>query len=179
MLKRILITVILVMIIPLNSLADKLSDELKNYVEDYLSVVCKMPGFKKRKEKALSNIPYIINICRKYSDEKIQIDPLLVAAIMRLEASWKNDVIGKKGEIGIMQVMPGKISRKYDMSTPQGQIEAGIEKLRYAFDECNYDLKKALTHYASGKCISKSERTKRKIKLRIKHYKNAVERYWQ
>lgn len=49
-------------------------------------------------------IPYKKEI--EASAAKYEVDPLLVAAIIRVETNFKQDQISKKGAIGIMQIMP-------------------------------------------------------------------------
>ncbi len=174
-----------VFLIPQSIRADETANQLKAYVDDFLSTVCKMRGFEKRKQQAYSNIPIIIRLCKKWSDDRIVIDPFMVAIIARYEASFKNRkkgsiIQGKRGELGIMQVMPDKITKKYDLNTPEGQLEAGIEKLRIAHEKCGKDPERVFTHYATGyTCKSKSEITQRKMKSRAKHYMKIIKKYKQ
>lgn len=93
-------------------------------------------------------------------------DPLLISVIISCESTWQPSVVGKLGEIGLMQVMKGK-------SGIENEIVGGILRLRSAFNHC-HEIKKALTHYASGTCNARTERTKRKIEYRIRLYKRAI-----
>jgi soluble lytic murein transglycosylase len=49
-------------------------------------------------------ISYTDEIKRNASD--YQLDPLLIAAIIRVESNYKLDAVSPKGAIGIMQIMP-------------------------------------------------------------------------
>lgn len=77
-----------------------------------------------------------------------------------------------------MQVVPNGICAKgHNLETPSGQIAAGTRCLAMARDSCDGSLKQMLTMYASGKCISKSKRTQRKINWRILRYKRLQLKY--
>jgi hypothetical protein len=146
--------------------------ELTALIEDFLSSVRYSRDYKKRKKEAFENIPLVIKYCEQY-----RIDPLLQGINFAFEASWKNHAKGKDGEKGIGQTMPGKFYRGIDLKTIEGQIEGSTKRLRYALDQCDGNLRKALTHYVCGHCVSKSERTQRKIKLRHLLYEDAVNYY--
>jgi hypothetical protein len=116
-----------------------------------------------RKEKASEIIPYVILESKKYN-----IDPLLVACLISLESSWRSRS-GALNEVGLMQIMPNKWARQFDLTTEKGQIEAGVYRLNLALTKCK-SLESALTHYASGRCQSKSLVTQRKMKYRKSYY---------
>ncbi len=46
----------------------------------------------------------------KQSATKYQLDPLLIAAIIRVESNYKLDAVSPKGAVGIMQIMPDTAS---------------------------------------------------------------------
>jgi len=114
-------------------------------------------------ERAIVVLPIVMEYSAKYN-----LDPLLVACIISWESSWRPRE-GALKEVGYMQVMPGKWSKRFDLTTPRGQIEAGVYRLKMASDRCG-SLNSALTHYASGSCRSKSEITKKKIRYRANYY---------
>lgn len=128
----------------------------------------------KKKDKALKKIPFVIEQCNKQG-----IDPLLLACIISHESTWCETAIGKAGEIGLTQIMPNKYSRRFNLKTIEGQIEAGAIRLGEAFRKCGPDVKRALTHYASGKCVSDKERTKRKMTYRHNYYRRMQRRFAQ
>jgi hypothetical protein len=123
-----------------------------------------------RSQTAKELIPTVITYAKKYN-----LDPLLVACLISFESSWRSRA-GALNEIGYMQIMPGKWSEQFELTTQRGQIEAGAYRLRLAFIKCR-SLEGALTHYACGRCVSKSERTKRKIQYRKKYYERMVKRF--
>ena len=109
---------------------------------------------------------------------KQDFDPLLVATIITGESGWRPDVISEDGHntIGLMQVKPcGVCGKGYNLRTVQGQIQAGVMCLKMSRERCDGELNQTLTMYASGKCVSKSKRTRRLIKKRIRLYMEAVE----
>jgi len=78
----------------------------------------------------------------------------------------------------LMQVKPcGVCGKGYNLRTVQGQIQAGVMCLKMSRERCDGTLKQTLTKYASGKCISKSKLTHKKIKHRIRLYEEAVEMF--
>ena len=123
-----------------------------------------------RSEMAKEVVPTVVKYSHEYA-----VDPLLVACLISWESSWRPRP-GALGERGPMQVMPGKWSLRFDLDTLDGQMEAGIARLSLAFEKCG-TLERALTHYASGSCVSKSERTQRKIRYRVRYYQKVNEKF--
>ena len=136
-------------------------------VETYISTFLK--NTPARRAKALKLAPVVIAESRA-----MEFDPLLVAVLISLESSWKTDATGGIGEIGLMQVLPGGVCAKgQDLTTAHGQIKAGVNCLKLSRDACGDDLTRILTMYASGKCVSKSNRTKRLVEKRIRIYRRS------
>lgn len=136
------------------------TNAINSYVSDFLR------NDPARLDKALALLPTI----RDLSNEN-GIDPLLTVLVITWESSWYTTALGGDNEIGLMQVIPGGVCAKgQDLSTPEGQIKAGVECLALSRDSCNGTLKQTLTMYASGKCKSKSKRTQRKIRWRVWQY---------
>jgi len=128
-----------------------------------------------RRERALQWAPIIVE-----EATEANFDPLLISVIISLEASYRPEVINEQsiGEVGLMQVAPrGVCGKGQDLSTPEGQIRAGVRCLEMSREACGDDLKRILTIYASGKCQSSSVRTKRLIQRRLRIYQRAVERF--
>ena len=139
--------------------------ELVSFVDEFHA------GMKPRyARKAKELIPYVLKHSEGYG-----VDPLLVAVIISRESSWRH-FDGALGERGPMHVLPSRWSKPYNLETIDGQIEAGCARLRAAMDKCP-SLERALTHYACGRCVSKSEITKRKIRSRVRFYQRSVERF--
>jgi len=141
--------------------------ELIEFVDDFLYTVRLMPSFEKRRADALANISIILKYCDQY-----QIDPLLVAVIMRFESSWKTTAVGKLGELGVMQTMP-RLFKKFDLNTADGQIHAGVSHLRASLNACGGDLEQGLNYYGANRC----KPILRFVRWRLGAYKRAVRKY--
>ena len=98
------------------------------------------------------------------------LDPLLSSVTISYESSWIPMSLGKKGEKGLMQVMRPKPKNLED------EIILGTNRLKYAVESCNNTFE-ALTHYASGSCKPRTERTKNKMKFRYNKYKEAIKKF--
>lgn len=117
-----------------------------------------------RLKTALELLPLVKSESAKYN-----IDPIIPTVLISLESAWDSRSVGGIGELGLMQVVPNGVCAKgFDLSTPQGQLQAGVHCLKLSRDMCGDDLNEILTCYASGRCISKSKLTQRKIKFRVK-----------
>jgi hypothetical protein len=139
------------------------ADAVDGYISQFLK------STPNRRAQALKLTPVIVAESRA-----VRIDPLLVAVIISLESSFRHDVKGDIGEVGMMQVVPGGVcARGHDLTTPAGQIKAGVHCLKLSRDVCGNDLTRILTMYASGRCVSKSKRTHRMINHRIAVYGRA------
>lgn len=145
------------------------TDSLKNYIFDFLKTrpVADV-------ERAISYVP----IVEKYSAVH-NFDPHLIAFIISLESSWNYGAESKdKKDFGLMGIRKnGVCGRGQDLSTPEGQIRAGVECLALSRDTCNGKLKQTLTMYASGKCKSESKRTQRKMRWRVLKYRRILQEY--
>ena len=108
-------------------------------------------------------IPPLIKYAKKYN-----VDPLLIGCIFYWESSWRN-FEGDKGEIGPGHTIPSKRLSEFNLGTLEGQIEASVYMWRLSIIKCK-TLEKALTRYLSGKCVSKSEKTKKKVQYRKRYY---------
>jgi hypothetical protein len=119
-----------------------------------------------REARARSYIPIIIE-----EADRNTLDPLLIAAVITWESSWRTDARSRKGAVGLMQVM-GEAARGYDLTTPRGQIAAGTRWLRVRLNECG-TLLTALNAYQVGRCkpVIKGAR------WRYKDYQRARERF--
>ncbi len=128
----------------------------------------------KRMKKALKLAPIVIKYAEQYNQ-----DHMMISTIISLESSWRTGAAGDLKEEGLMQVMPGgPCSKGLDMSTPAGQIEAGVKCLVLAREKCGDDPYKIFTKYATGwTCKSKSKITQRKMRYRVKYYERAVKRH--
>lgn len=141
--------------------------EVESYVRWFTKCVNK-----KKQDRALSYAPIVAR-----EAERTNFDPLLLSTIISLEASWNPASEGDRGEIGLTQIMPGGECDPGKLDTPEQQIAAGVDCLVKCREKCGDNIEKILTKYASGNCSSKSETTKRKMKYRLRMYKQAVKRH--
>jgi hypothetical protein len=151
------------------------SDRKMSQVESHIRWF--LQGHDDRINAALQLEPVIIS-----ESESVGFDPLLVSVIISLESSYRSSVVNDDsiGEIGLMQVAPkGVCARGQDLTTPEGQIKAGLYCLRLSRDVCGGDLRRILTMYASGKCVSGSTRTHALINRRLAVYEKAKARFAQ
>lgn len=109
----------------------------------------------------------VVGVARYYD-----VPPLLVTTIMFRESTFDEKAVGKRGELGLMQVAKGNVARfACDMDTATGQIECGAHLLRMQFDKCG-SWRGALTSYATtkGACTSDNEQVQNKVKLRLRDW---------
>lgn len=86
-----------------------------------------------------------------------RIDPFLVVAIVFKESSFRAKVKGKRGEVGLMQILPrGSYTQsiaKDSIADARENIRIGVAHLRYWLKECGTDDTAVwLSAYNSGKC---------------------------
>lgn len=93
------------------------------------------------------------------------IAPRVILMTSFYESSWRTDVIGRIGEVGLMQ-LHGIAAEGCDLDTQRGQLDCGARALRASLDACG-SLRGALTMYATGSCKTKSERVNRLIEFRM------------
>jgi soluble lytic murein transglycosylase-like protein len=96
--------------------------------------------------------------------ERHKVPTNLALAIVELESRYNPNVMGKKNEYGLGQIlcstarsmgMKGKCEQLRD---PETNLEYTMLYLRYALDQTNNDICKAAFYYGSGK-ITKSNNT--------------------
>ena len=126
------------------------------YLEHFLQL------YPKRLDNAMKVMPTVESHAKKYGFE-----PIVPTVIISCESAWKSGVSGTVGELGLMQVH-GFCARKRDLSTPRGQVEAGMACLAMARDACDGSLTQTITMYMSGSCRARTARTKRVVARRVR-----------
>ncbi len=116
-----------------------IEQNLKAFIADFLRL------YPQRHQAALSYIPTIIVECKN------DIDPMLIAVIITMESSWRFQAEGKRGERGLMQLMP-KYAREFNLADPLDQIRASIVHYRRSLKMCKGNVKDALNAYGCGEC---------------------------
>jgi hypothetical protein len=123
--------------------------------------------------RAVEYAPIIVDTIKKYGIQRSDTH-LVVSTIITLESAWLYDAIGfKLQEQGLMQVH-GRCARGFDLSTPRGQIEAGVNCFRICLETCNNNLEQAINKYGTGYCrpirsfVARRLRLYRKIVKRVR-----------
>ncbi|HVG09337.1 MAG TPA: lytic transglycosylase domain-containing protein [Thermoanaerobaculia bacterium] len=83
-----------------------------------------------------------------------QVNPQVVAALIRQESAGKVRAVSHKGARGLMQLMPATAQRfgvrKEQLFDPQHNLEAGVRYLSWLMDQFPNDLAKILAAYNAG-----------------------------
>ncbi len=100
----------------------------------------------------IPQVPYgelIYEVARKH-----QVNPQLVAALIRQESAGNKRAVSHKGARGLMQLMPATAQRfgvrKEQLFDPKHNLEAGIGYLSWLVDQFPNDLAKILAAYNAG-----------------------------
>ena len=86
--------------------------------------------------------------------KKHQVNPRLIAALIRQESAGNIRAVSHKGARGLMQLMPATAKRfgvrKDQLFDPQHNLEAGVKYLSWLVDQFPNDLAKILAAYNAG-----------------------------
>jgi hypothetical protein len=96
--------------------------------------------------------PFDLNETVKTASGTYQLDPDLVASVIRAESGFNVKAVSPKGAQGLMQLMPGTASQLgvQNAFDPKANVEAGTRYLRELLERYNFDLIKALAAYNAG-----------------------------
>ena len=87
------------------------------------------------------------------------VSPLLVAAIVKVESSFRADAVSPKGAAGLLQLMPATGSRfglsMDDLFVPRLNLDAGVRYLKWLIDHFSGDLPLILAGYNAGEATVK------------------------
>jgi hypothetical protein len=135
-------------------------DGIVEYIEDYLRI------YPTRRKISVALVPYLVEVSREHD-----VDPWLTAVTISGESSWRQDVKGSKGELGMTQVH-GFCAKGANLKTGKGQILAGVKCLEHAKKKCS-DTLSVINAYKTGRC-SPIDRASR---YRFREYKKAKRRF--
>lgn len=124
--------------------------------------------------KVFTDLEYRLKLADafKKASEHFDLPIGILITIGYRESIFRPGLVGPNGELGLMQV--GKFGRKKckeyctEINSIEGGIFCGACWFNMGKQQCKGDLTKAVYAYASGKCTSKSERTKRVVDKRLK-----------
>lgn len=123
-----------------------------------------------RLRKALLYVPLVEREARNQNW-----DPLLIGVNITEESGWKANIVSKSRhrERGLMQVH-GVAARGFDLSSPRGQIRAGVTWLSRGRIKCGNSLPSVLSYYMTGSC---NQTNLPAVKRRLRKYENAKRRF--
>ena len=100
---------------------------------------------------ALSPTPEISSLVEKTAD-RLQVDPQLVHAIIKVESQYDPMALSNKGAMGLMQLIP-ETAQRFGVANPfdpKDNIEGGVSYLRHLLDMFGGDLPRSLAAYNAG-----------------------------
>lgn len=121
-----------------------------------VAILSLVPQWRSEEKKARAH-EYATIIVEETQAVVPAIDPYLVVAIAFKESSFRQQVRGQKGEVGLMQIMPrGTLTRsitKQSLTDARANIRVGVGHLHYWQEECGVeDMDVWLSAYNAGKC---------------------------
>lgn len=123
---------------------------------------------KKKRNAALKFAPFIVELGNEWN-----INPLLITFVADRENSmrFRNPRRGKRGEIGVMQVMPhGACGRGQNLKTTEGNLRAGVRCLSLGLDMCGDNVYRILSSYKCGTCECSTPSSQSAIRSRTKKF---------
>jgi len=83
---------------------------------------------------------------------RLQVDPQLVDAIIKVESQYDPTALSNKGAMGLMQLIP-ETAQRFGVANPfdpKDNIQGGVNYLRHLLDMFGGDLPKSLAAYNAG-----------------------------
>lgn len=86
--------------------------------------------------------------------DRYELDPLLVAAVVEVESSFRPEVGSHKGAVGLMQLLPSTAGMsRSQLKDPETNVEAGAKYLDYLRERFDEDLPLTLAAYNAGPTV--------------------------
>lgn len=113
-----------------------------------------------------------------YYAERYRLDPALLRAVIKVESDFRQDVVSRKGAVGLMQLTPDTAAtlRVADINDPLQNIRGGAKQLRHLMNLYHGDLPLTLAAYNAGVNRVKNHRVPRIRETRS--YVRKVLRYY-
>ena len=95
--------------------------------------------------------PEISNLVEQTAS-RLQVDPQLVHAIIKVESEYDPKAVSNKGAMGLMQLIP-ETARQFGVENPfnpKENIEGGVSYLKHLLDRFGGDLPLSLAAYNAG-----------------------------
>jgi len=95
--------------------------------------------------------PEISSLVEQTAD-RLQVDPQLVDAIIKVESQYDPMALSYKGAMGLMQLIP-ETAQRFGVANPfdpKDNIEGGVSYLKHLLDMFGGDLPKSLAAYNAG-----------------------------
>ncbi len=95
--------------------------------------------------------PEISSLVEQTAD-RLQVDPQLVDAIIKVESQYDPMALSNKGAMGLMQLIP-ETAQRFGVANPfdpKDNIEGGVSYLRHLLDMFGGDLPRSLAAYNAG-----------------------------
>ncbi|MCU0664325.1 MAG: transglycosylase SLT domain-containing protein [Myxococcota bacterium] len=137
------------------------------------AILALMPHWQSRAEQDRAR-EYATIIIEESQAASPPVDPFLVASIIFRESSFRQQARGKRGEIGLMQVMPrGVVTRAVStekITSVRTNIRVGIGHLNYWQQQCGVEnVPLWLSAYNAGRCeLTKYHSRVMRVYCRIK-----------
>jgi len=96
--------------------------------------------------------PPEINHLVEQTASRLQVDPQLVHAIIKVESEYDPKAVSRKGAMGLMQLIP-ETAQRFGVENPfnpKENIEGGVSYLKYLLDLYRGDLSLSLAAYNAG-----------------------------
>jgi len=96
--------------------------------------------------------PPEINTLVEQTASRLQVDPQLVHAIIKVESEYDPKAVSSKGAMGLMQLIP-ETAQRFGVDNPfnpKENIEGGVSYLRHLLDRFGGDLPLSLAAYNAG-----------------------------
>ena len=110
--------------------------------------------------------------------KRYRLDPALLRAVMKAESDFRQDVVSRKGAIGLMQLTPDTAAtlRIADVYDPIQNIRGGAKQLRHLLNLYHGDVPLALAaynagvHRVKGHKVPRIRETRRYVKKVLRYY---------